>query len=154
MLSARLAQPSIWYAESTRAGRKEMSVSMNIYIAHVGSQLKDQPPHGCWVSEQEAGNQPQSFSGEGTERGVWLAEGRAKAQRWESWSCMQHEGAVTKVTRGINTQLLMEKCSDRKNGENTEIRRTMLRTLGTSVVTRTTTTSRTVTWFCQFSIIR
>ena len=27
---------------------------------------------------------------------------------------MQHEGAVTKVTRGINTQLLMEKCSDRK----------------------------------------
>nr|DAG24476.1 MAG TPA: hypothetical protein [Caudoviricetes sp.] len=58
------------------------------------------------------------------------------------------------MTRGINTQLLKEKCSDRKNGENTEIRRTMLQTHGTTVVVRTTTTSRTATWFCQFSIIR
>lgn len=32
-------------------------------------------------SEQETGYKPQSFSGEGIERGIWLAEGRAKAQR-------------------------------------------------------------------------
>nr|DAM89545.1 MAG TPA: hypothetical protein [Caudoviricetes sp.] len=30
----------------------------------------------------------------------------------------------------------------------------MLRTLGTTVVERTSSTSRTATWFCQFSIIR
>lgn len=33
--------------------------------------------------------------------------------------CEQHGRAVTNVTRGVDTQLRMEKCSDRK-GENTE----------------------------------
>lgn len=58
------------------------------------------------------------------------------------------------VTRGAITQLTYVRSEQTENRECTEIRRTMLRTLGTTAVVRTTTTSRTVTWSCQFTIIQ
>lgn len=58
------------------------------------------------------------------------------------------------VTRGTITQLTYVRSEQTENRECTEIRRAALRTLGTTVVVQTTTTSGTVTWSCRFTIIQ